>query len=109
VFITVHQPKNVVSSFTLTIDFFPCYILPLLIARTSCIRKCSSIETSTAIIPANKKSKIDHTIIGNGVITLESDSVKDAHNVRPIPTISNKIEKAAAILENKSNVLKLRD
>ncbi len=60
-------------------------------------------------MPANKKIKIDQTIIGMNVIAFGSDSVKDVHSVTPTPKISNKNEKVAAILETKSNVLKLRD
>ena len=60
-------------------------------------------------MPANKKIKIDQTIIGMNVIAFGSDSVKDVHSVTPTPKISNKNEKVAAILETKSNVIKLRD
>ena len=60
-------------------------------------------------MPVNKKIKIDQTIKGMNVIAFGSDSVKDVHSVTPTPKISKKSEKVAAILETKSNVLKLWD
>ena len=60
-------------------------------------------------MPVNKKIKIDQTIIGINGIACDSDSVKAVHSVTPTPKISIKSEKVAAILETKSNVIKLRD
>ena len=58
-------------------------------------------------MPVNKKIKIDQTIIGITGIACDSDSVNAVHSVTPTPKISKKSEKVAAILETKSNVLKL--